>query len=306
MSKKIYLTFDIETIVSRLSYNPTFHASVFLGGMYIAHELKKRNLKATFYISLSPKGKEIPFLKYIDTINLLIDSLKSFENIKIEPHIHAYKLPVSFDCLEDEFSKYDKDQQKELLTWSKEFFKKHEIRVKNFRPGGYNVNDSYYEALSETGFDSSSVLIKNGDTVNIDLLTGKTQEYFPFITKHGVKEYPVTSVRVKSIKRGVTEIINLSPDFFTIESVKTHIERLSYVNINFHSFSMYNNRLARENHQHQIYNNIKFLLLEKWINKFLRRKKIETINHNTIFAKEFVRWVDFIEKKGYSTYFIGE
>lgn len=306
MNKKIYLTFDIETIVSRLSYNPTYHASVFLGGMLIAHELKKRNLKGTFYISLSPKSKEIPFLKYLEIIDLLVDCLKSFDNILIEPHIHAYKLPVSFDCKKDEFSAYTKIEQKELLVWGKEFFKKHGISVKNFRPGGYNVNDSYYEALSEAGFETSSILHKHKKEVNIDLLTGLTSELIPYETKQGVIEYPVTSVRMKSIKPGITEIINLSPDFMTIESVKGYIEKLSYINMNFHSFSMYNNRLARENHKSQMINNLKFLFFEKWINKILRYGKIETIDHNTLFAKEFIKWIDFIEERGFKTYFIGE
>jgi len=311
MNKKVYLTFDIETIVSRLSYNPTYHASVLLGGMTIAHELKKRNLKGTFYISLSPKCREISFSRYIEAINLLVECLKSYENIQIEPHLHAYKVPVSFDCKKDKFSAYNKNEQKELLVWSKAFFKKHGIEVKNFRPGGYNVNDSYYEALFETGFRTSSILHKDNnkdnDKVSIDLLTGMVRDHIiPYKTKQGVIEYPVTSVKIKSIKPRVTEIVNLSPDFLTIESVRDYIEKLSYVNINFHSFSMYNNRLARENHQGQIRNNFKFIFFEKWINKILRFKNIETINHNTLFAKEFIRWIDFIESKKYSTYFIGE
>ncbi|WP_298542643.1 hypothetical protein [uncultured Aquimarina sp.] len=306
MSKKVYLTFDIETIVSKLSYNPTYHASVFLGGMIIANELKKRNLKGTFYISLSPKCKEISFPEYIDSVKLLVHSLKSFDNIRIEPHIHAYKLPVSFETLKDEFSKYNKNQQKELLAWSKNFFEEEGISVNNFRPGGYNVNDSYYEALSESGFKTSSILHKDNDVVNIDLLTGSTQEYPPYQTEQGITEYPVTSVKVKSVKPGVTEIINLSPDFLTIESTKEYIEKLTYININFHSFSMFNNRLARENHKNQLGNNIKFLFFEKWINKILRSTEVETINHNTLFAKEFIKWVDFIAEKDYNTYFIGE
>ena len=306
MPKKLYLTFDIETIVSRLSYNPTFHASVFLGGLYIAKELKKRNLKGTFYISLSPKAKEIPFSDYIETIILLVKCLKPFDNIQIEPHVHAYALPVSFDCKEDKFSAYSKQEQVELLTWAKDFFQKHGIEVKNFRPGGYNVNESYYEALKETGFVSSSVLFKKEDYLNIDMLSGATKDYFPFVTDQGVWEYPVTSVKIKSIKPGVTEIVNLSPDFFTIDSVKDYIEQLDYVNINFHSFSIYNNRLARENHKGQLFNNIMFVIFEKWTNRLLRLKNMETINHNTIFAKEFIRWLDYIKNKGYTTYFIGE
>ena len=96
MSKKIYLTFDIEIIVSKLSYNPTFYASVIVGALDIAWELKRRNLKGTFYISLSPKAKEINFQEYTDGIKMLVNCLKSFDNIKIEPHIHAYNLPVNY------------------------------------------------------------------------------------------------------------------------------------------------------------------------------------------------------------------
>ena len=306
MNKKIYLTFDIETIVSGLSYNPTFHASVVLGGLYIAHELKKRNLKGTFYISLSPKAKEIPFAKYIDAIDLLVDGLKGFDNIKIEPHLHAYALPVTFKCEEDKFSSYNKKQQIELLKWSKDYFEGHGISVSNFRPGGYNVNDSYYEALFESGFSTSSVLCKDEKTLNIDLLTGKSKEHFPYMTNQGIKEYPVTSVKIKSIKPRVTEIINLSPDFLVLDSVKRYIDKLNYVNINFHSFSMFNNRLARENHRHQNANNFKFLFYERWASKLLRSNKIETVKHETLFYKEFIRWSDYIHEKRYKTFFIGE
>ena len=306
MKKKVYLTFDIETIVSRLSYNPTYHASVLLGGLKIANELKKRNLKGTFYISLSPKCEEISFPKYIEVIKLLVRCLKTYDNIQIEPHLHAYGLPVSFNCSEDKFSSYNKNEQKELLLWSKEFFKSQGIIVRSFRPGGYNVNSSYYEALSESDFETSSILHKAADKVSIDLLNGSTNEHLPYKTIQGVTEYPVTSVKIKSIKPGVIEVVNLSPDFLTIESVKGYIENLSYLNINFHSFSMYNNRLARENHKYQKKNNFKFIVFEKWINRILRSRKIETITHDTLFAKEFIRWIDFIEKKKYNTYFIGE
>ena len=222
-------------------------------------------------------------------------------------HIHAYNLPVSFECKEDEFSKYNKSQQKELLNWSKAFFENQGIIVENFRPGGYNVNESYYQALAESNFNTSSVLLKDeGSTINIDLTNGEIAESSPYLTKSGVTEYPVTSVKVKSIKPGKIEIVNLSPDFFRIESVREQMERLSYININFHSFSMFNNRLARENHKGQMLNNFGFLFFEKWINRLLRLKKIETINHKTLFKAELLKWIDHIHRKGYETYFIGE
>ncbi len=305
MNKRVYLTFDIETIVSKLSYNPTFHGSVFLGAMYIAHELKKRNQKATFYISLSPKAKEICFSKYIDTIKMLIDALEGYDNIKVEPHIHAFRLPVSFQCEKDEFSAYTRVQQVELLNWSKKFFRKRGIEVKSFRPGGYNVNKSYYEALAEVGIYASSVLLKD-EEANIDLINGKLTQNKPFSTESGVKEYPVTSVKVKSIKPGVTETVNLSPDFFTIESVKEYMDQMEYININFHSFSMFNKRLARENHKKQWAHNIKFMLFEKPVSKLLRNSNMEVVHHDTLFYNELIKWLDYIELRGYDTQIIAE
>lgn len=305
MSKKVYLTFDIETIVSKLSYNPTYYASVIMGGLDIAWELKKRNLKGTFYISLSPKAKEIELESYLNGIKLLVACLKPFDNIKIEPHIHAYNLPMNFSTEVDQFSTYSEDEQFELLKWSKEFFEDLDVEVANFRPGSYSANSSYYNALLRAEFKTSSLLLKE-QTVNIDLIEGKVFETPPFKTDNGVVEYPVTSVKIKTVKNGKIEIINLSPDFLTIASVADHIKKLDYVNINFHSFSMYNNRLARENHQGQLKNNFKFVFFEKWINMILRKFGVETINHNTIFRKEFLRWLDHIENKNYDTYFIGE
>ena len=305
MSKNIYLTFDIETIVSKLSYNPTFYASVIIGALDIAWELKRRDLKGTFYISLSPKVKEINFQDYINGVEMLVNCLKSFDNIKIEPHIHAFNLPMNFSTNEDKFSAYSHKEQTDLLNWARGFFANLGVAVSHFRPGSYSTNSYYYDSLQEANFKTSSILQKD-KVVNIDMIKDEILETPPYFAFNKIKEYPVTSVKIKSIKNGKTEVINLSPDFLTIESVSKYIEKLEYVNINFHSFSMYNNRLARENHKTQFGNNVKFLLLEKWTNYFLRKVKIETINHNTIFKKEFIKWLDYIEKNKYNTSFIGE
>ena len=53
--KKIYLTFDIETIVSGISRSENYLSGVYLASMFIAKELKIRDLKGTFFISLSSK-----------------------------------------------------------------------------------------------------------------------------------------------------------------------------------------------------------------------------------------------------------
>ena len=44
------------------------------------------------------------------------------ENIKIEPHIHAFNLPMNFSTNEDKFSSYSHKEQTDLLMWAKEFF----------------------------------------------------------------------------------------------------------------------------------------------------------------------------------------
>ena len=305
MTKNIYLTFDIETIVSKLSYNPTFYASVIIGALDIAWELKKRDLKGTFYISLSSKLKEIKFQDYINSIEMLVNCLKSFDNIKIEPHIHAFNLPMNFSTNEDKFSAYSYKEQTELLNWARIFFDKLGIAVSSFRPGSYSVNSYYYDSLQKASFKTSSILHKD-KIVNIDMIKDEILETPPYLTYNNIKEYPVTSVKIKSIKNRKIEVINLSPDFLTIESVSKYIDKLEYVNINFHSFSMYSNRLARENHKNQFANNIKFFFLEKWTNYFLRKVKIETINHNTIYKKELIKWLDYIKKNKYNTRFIGE
>lgn len=302
--KKIYLTFDIETIVSGLSRSDNYIAGVYLASMFIAEELRKRDLKGTFYVSISSKQKNINQDEYFEFLKWLIFSLKPYTNIKIEPHLHAYKLPVNFDCKFDEFDKYNLGQQIELLSFAKNFFKKEFVEVDSFRPGGFNANNDYYDALEKTGYKYSSLLLKELKP-NIDLINGEINQGEIFKTYNGIYEYPVTSVRIKSIK-GKVEILNLSPDFFTLSTIKKYMIELNYVNINFHSFSIYLNRLIRENHKGLISNNTKFILLENPVIKLLKLAKIETFNTNTVVSKELINWLDFINIQNYQTYFIGE
>ena len=302
--KKIYLTFDIETIVSGISRSENYLSGVYLASMFIANELRLRDLKGTFFISLSSKQSNIDQNTYSEFIKWLIFSLKPYENIKIEPHIHALNLPVSFECNKDGFDNYNFEQQTELLIYSKNFFKEQGIKVNSFRPGGFKANKSYYESLAKAGFENSSILHKD-KKANINLITGEIYENEIFKTDSGVIEYPVTSVKLKSIK-GKTETLNLSPDFFKISSVENYIQDLNYININFHSFSIYLNRLLRENHNGQISKNLNFLFFENTLNKLLKYTSLQTIDTNTILSNELINWLDYIKKHNFDTYFIGE
>ncbi len=302
--KKIYLTFDIETIVSGISRNENYLAGVYLASMFIAEELRKRDLKGTFFISLSSKQANIDQKEYSECIKWLIQSLSSYKNIKIEPHIHAYNLPVTFDCKEDAFNKYNQIQQTELLTFAKDFFKNEGIDVESFRPGGFSANDSYYNSLFDAGYKNSSILEKE-KKVNIDMISGEVFQGEVYKSQFDIIEYPVTSVKIKSIKNKI-EIVNLSPDFFKLASVENYLRDLNYININFHSFSIYLNRLVRENHDGLFQNNIKFLLFENILNKLLTSTSIQTLNTKTIVSKEFINWIDFIKNNKYDTFFIGE
>lgn len=302
--KKIYLTVDIETIVSGISRSENYLAGVYLASMYMAEELRKRDLKATFFISLSSKQAGIDQKEYTECVKWLIHSLSSYDNIKIEPHIHAYNLPVTFECKEDAFNKYNQVQQTELLTFARDFFNNEGVKVESFRPGGFSANDSYYNSLFDAGYKNSSLLQKD-KKVNMDMTTGEIFEAEVYKNQSGIIEYPVTSVRIKSIKNKI-EIVNLSPDFFKLSSVENCIRDLNYININFHSFSIYLNRLIRENHNDLFKNNVKFLLFENILNKLLRPTSIQTINTKTIVCKEFVTWIDFIKNNKYDTFFIGE
>ena len=142
--KKLYLTFDIETIVSGFGFNPNYLGGVYLGAMYIANQLKERNLKATFFISLSSKMDAISNRDYLKLVEWLVRSLKGFDNIKIAPHMHAYNINASFRCKYDFWSMYSNQQQEELLLLSKEIFKSFNLKADTFRPGGFKVNSDYY------------------------------------------------------------------------------------------------------------------------------------------------------------------
>lgn len=302
--KKTYITVDIETIVSGISKSTNYLAGVYLGAMFIANELKKRNLKATFFISLSSKQKSIDNGEYLDLIRCLVLSLKSFENIKIASHLHTYKLPMDFDCPTDDFGAYNKEQQVSMLLFSKKFFRELDCSVDAFRPGGFRRNEFYYSALNDAGFKYSSIMTKEGKP-NINLVTGELNKSSEIELHDGVLEYPVTSVELLSIKKKI-EVQNLSPDFLSIDSVKSHLDNLDYLNINFHSFSIYLNRLVRENHTGIIWNNIRFLAVEKLLDFIANVFGMHTFTANTIVKNSFINWLDYLKENDYKTFFIGE
>ncbi|ADV46961.1 hypothetical protein [Nitratifractor salsuginis] len=301
--RKIYLTFDIETITSRMSYNPNFYTNILLGALYIAKELKNRDLKATFFISLSPKTDDLGYDDYFENINYLIELLLPFDNIKLQPHMHMKNLPMEFNTKSDKFSDYTLDQQVSALIWAKRVFERHGVKVDSFRPGGYSVNKQYYEALSRAGYQFSSIMKK--DTVHIDTMEHKINIEEPYESYFNIKEYPVTSLLIQSIKRK-REIVNLSPDFFTYSSMRQYIDNSNYVNINFHSFSVFTNRFARENHDNILKHNIKYFFFEKPFIKILKYFNYEVINHNTLFKSALEEWLTEIEVYSLNTYFIGE
>jgi hypothetical protein len=301
--KKIYLTFDIETIISRISYNPNFYTNVFLGTIFLADELKKRDLKATFFISLSPKCDDIPFEEYFEKIESLIEILKGYKNLNLQPHLHMKNTPFDFDTKSDKFADYSFDEQYQALKWAKEVFEKHGIEADSFRPGTYSANPQYYQALEQAGYKYSSIMKQ--EPFHINTLTNSLNIETPYTTEFNIIEYPVTSVRIKSIKNK-EETINLSPDFFTYESMKKYIEDANYLNINFHSFSIFTNRFARENLNGIMGNNIKYLLFEKPLIKILKLFNYEVINHNTLFKGEFIKWMNQLQKAPEECYFIGE
>ena len=158
-----------------------------------------------------------------------------------------------------------------MLTYAKNFFNREGVEVNSFRSGSFVANDSYYLALSEAGYKNSSILIKDRK-VNIDMTKGMVSEQGAYKAESGITEYPVTSVKVTSIKRKI-EILNLSPDFFKLSSVRRYLRKLNYININFHSFSIYLNRLIRENHDNLFRRNVCFLLFEN----FIERNRYDTL-----------------------------
>jgi hypothetical protein len=301
--KKIYLTFDIEPIVSRLSFNPTVYNNVVLGGLRIANDLKERGLKGTFYISLSKKSKSINSKEYYDGLDILLTALKGYPNISVQPHLHGFNLPVSFNTPKDQFETYNLEEQVELLSWAKDFLGSYGYEVNSFRPGSYSKNFHYYTALERAGYKISSTLIR--EKPSIDLNKKVILENQNIFKEGNIIEYPVTALKIKNI-RGKEEIVNLSPDFFTLESIKFIFEKLDYLNINYHSFSVFANRLARENHKNMLSNNIFYYAFEKPVNWFFSKFEWEIVNKKTIFSNELGVWLDHIVENSYSTYFIGE
>jgi len=300
---KVYLTFDVETVISGINYNPMLLNNILLGSLYIAEELKKRDLKGTFFVSLSPKTRSIKWHEYQTVLNQTINILKQYSNIKLAPHLHMFNLPLSFETNKDQFSVYNSKQQIEALGWSKKYFEKHGIIVDAFRPGGYAKNHEYYTNLYKSGYLYSSTL--DIENVNINLIDQNQIINQPYVVNN-IKEYPVTNVKVKSIK-GKKEVINLSPEMFSVRSVKRFCDEMEYLTINFHSFSVFSNRFIRELHKGQMFNNLKYLFIDKPLNAFQRKiMKSEIIHTNTLIRRELISWLDYIEKFAKHCMFIGE
>jgi hypothetical protein len=293
MKKEVYLTFDIEIVTAKFSKNSNYLSALFIAPLLIAKLLKDRNLKATFFVSLSPKMHEYSFEFYEYYLDLLFNSIKGFENIKIAPHIHGRNLPMNFSTKEDRFDKYNDEQQIALLNWAKQYFKKYGIEANTFRSGGYFHTENYYENLSKSNFNRSSLLFRQNKP-NIDLVNKEVNISNPY-TINSITEYPVTSVKIKSIKRKV-EIINLSPEFLTLESVKPYLEKLPYINMVFHSFSLQTPKLIRENHSNLIWENLKYILFERTLNIILNSLNIYPIYKNTILKKELVKYLNYFKE----------
>ena len=302
--KKVYLTFDIETVTTRFSKNLDFNSTVLLGALTIAQELKIRGLNGIFFISMSPKSAEANVKTYHAQLQGLIHLLKSFDNIELAPHIHACGLPMEFSTSSDQFGSYSYDQRVELLSYAKEFFSQCGVKVKTFRAGGFINGENYYHALHASGYKASSTLEKLAPPV-IDMLQSVLSPNHPRLENPGIMEYPVTSVWLRSIKRKY-ELINLSPDFLTLESVKHSIQELDYINVNFHSFSMYSNRLIRENHHNLYSKNLQYLLAEKIIQFFGSFVGIKIIKEQTVFRRELSVWLDFFSHDKFTTLFMNE
>jgi len=305
MSKNVFLSFDIEVVVSKRSKNLDAMITVVAGALEIARLLDERQLKATFFISLSAKDPAVNRKDYLSKVRLLIKSLQAFDNIDIQPHLHAFDLPVSFVCPSDDFSDYNQSQQVEMLLWAKEFLNSCGVNPSGFRPGGYKAGENYYQALKQAGYHYSSTMDKSA-TPDIDLITKQAEIGSVCHEMEGVNEFNVTSVKVKSVKPGVTDIVNLSPDFFTINSVKPYFNQLDALNINFHSFSMFSNRLARENHRHQISSNLNYMLIEKPLRKLNLLFGLNVYSEHTVFSKELTSWLDELAYSQYTTLFYSE
>lgn len=302
--KKVLISFDIETVVSKFSKNLDFRVTILQGALEIARTLEEKKLKSTFFISLSPKDKEKDIYEYLSEVRLLVKCLKNFEFVDIQPHLHALNIPVSFNCDSDDFSNYSLNQQVELLKWAKSFFSELGVNVSGFRPGGFKKGKLYYEALKLSGYTFSSTL--NQRDPDIDFLPKQVYNHNLYSNIDGIKEFNVSSVRVNSIKPGVIEIINLSPDFLSFSSIESYINQLDNININFHSFSMYSNRLARENHANQLINNVKYIFLQKPMQSICNMLGMRCYIEETIFRKELENWLCEFQKPQYETLFYSE
>ncbi|GAA6133764.1 hypothetical protein NBRC116188_05530 [Oceaniserpentilla sp. 4NH20-0058] len=304
-TKPVYLSFDIEVVVSKRSKNTESIITVVAGAMEIARLLEDRKLKGTFFVSLSSKDKSIDRDEYLSRVKFLIKSLSQFQHIEIQPHLHCHNLPMSFVSESDNFNDYTSQQQLQMLTWAKDVMAECGVSVTGFRAGGYKTDAKYYDVLKQAGYKYSSTLDQTL-VPDIDLITGNCDRKPVVKEIDGIKEVNVTSVKVKSIKPGVTEVVNLSPDFFTIESVQPYFKALDFINVNFHSFSMLSNRLARENHKNQFSLNLRYMLLEKPFNQIARKLDLHTYQLNTVFAKELIKWLDEFQSSEYKTCFYCE
>lgn len=293
MKKKLYLTFDIEIVTAKISKNTDYLSSICIAPLLIAKALKDRGLNGVFFICLSPKIHKTTFNEYEYFLDILLNSLKSFDNIQIAPHIHARNLKMEFSTLEDRFDKYNSEEQIKLLSWAKDFFSKYNIEVNLFRSGGYFHNDDYYQNLKSSGYKMSSLLSRK-EIANINFITKEI--FFNKPTSiEGIIEFPVTSVKIKSIK-GKEEVVNLSPEFFTLDSVKNYLEKLDYININFHSFSFLAPKLIRENHSYLFFKNVKYLFIERPLNLLAKKMGLTIIYNNTILKKELIKYLDYFEQ----------
>ncbi len=299
MKKTLRLTYDLETVTTGFSLSADYWHGVLMGALVLARELEKRDLKATFFLALSRKTALIPSKDFNGMLDTLVSSLRGFGNIRLQPHIHAFDLPVGFECKSDFFSDYSEEQQMELLAYAKDFFEKHGLKATAFRPGGYHLTEQYYRVLARSGFAVSSVL-DSSLPPHIDLVDGKINVLAPEFKRSGVVEIPVTAVRINSIKHRI-ETVNLSPDFFALETICEQMEQLESLTINAHSFSMFIPRLMRETHKGQTSYNMKFMMFSRLFNRSLVRNGIFPMYKDTMAGKENIRWLDYFARQNYET-----
>lgn len=299
MKKTLRLTYDLETVTTGFSLSADCWHGVMMGALALARALEKRSLKATFFLSLSRKTSAVPVADFEFMLDALVSSLRGFGNIQLQPHIHAFDLPVGFPCKSDFFSDYSEVQQMELLAYAKRFFSNHGLTATVFRPGGYRLTDQYYRVLAKSGFTTSSVLDASLPP-HIDLVDRKINVVDHEFNRNGIREIPVTAVRINSIKHKV-ETINLSPDFFALETIRAQMEQLQSLTINAHSFSMFIPRLMRETHKGQTTSNMKFMLFERPFNRFLVKRGIYPMYKDTMAGKENIRWLDYFAAENYDT-----